>query len=139
MTPHEIARRYIGTPYKHQGRVIGVGIDCVGLIVCVAREIGAVAPDFNVTGYPRIPDGHSLMRHLRERFIEIDQDEMRPGDVVCVSLTGYPTHIGIVGDYPGGRLSVIHATIHEQKVVEHRLMFTSMKYESAFRFGVSNG
>ncbi|MFZ7338164.1 hypothetical protein ACLS0R_18210, partial [Comamonas jiangduensis] len=54
------ARRCIGTPYHHQARKPGIGLDCVGLVICVARQIGAVAPDWDVRGYSRVPDGFAL-------------------------------------------------------------------------------
>ena len=30
------ARRWLGTPWRHQARLRGVGVDCGGLVVCVA-------------------------------------------------------------------------------------------------------
>ena len=59
-----MARDYLGTPYHHQARLKGHGIDCVGLVVCVARELGVLPFDVDVTGYSRIPDGKALMHHL---------------------------------------------------------------------------
>ena len=47
------AREWIGTPYHHQARVRGAGVDCIGLLICVCRELGLVAPDFDVNGYAR--------------------------------------------------------------------------------------
>lgn len=32
------ARKRIGTPFKHQGRKAGVGLDCIGLVVDVFKE-----------------------------------------------------------------------------------------------------
>lgn len=34
-----VARSWIGTPYRHQGRLKGVGCDCLGLLVGVWREV----------------------------------------------------------------------------------------------------
>ena len=34
-----IARAWIGTPYRHQGAVKGVGCDCLGLIRGIWREL----------------------------------------------------------------------------------------------------
>ncbi len=39
------ARSYIGTRFHHQGRLKGKGIDCLGLLVCVAQELSLVARD----------------------------------------------------------------------------------------------
>ena len=135
MTAVEIARSYIGTPFHHQGRLPGVGLDCVGVLICVARDLGLVAPDFDVTGYERMPDGVELMRHLTERFASIQQAEMRPGDIVCEAFDKHPQHVGIVGNYRHGGLTIIHAASKHGAVVETRLMFTpAMRFVAAFRF-----
>jgi len=34
----EKAREFIDTPYEHQGRLKGIGIDCCGLIILGARR-----------------------------------------------------------------------------------------------------
>lgn len=131
----QIAREYLGTPFHHQARKKGIGVDCVGLVLCVAQELGAVPVDWDVTGYSRYPDGAELMRHLRERLVEVPRDDMCPGDVVCVAFAKYPQHVGIVGDYVHGGLSIIHADGLRGRVLETRLMFTpAMRFVSAFRF-----
>ena len=130
-----IARRYIGTPFHHQGRVPGVGLDCVGVLICVARDLGLVTPDFDVTGYHRQPDGHELMRHLSAHLEPVAQTDMQPGDIVCVAFDKHPQHVGIVGDYRHGGLSIIHAASKHGEVIETRLMFTpAMRFVAAFRF-----
>jgi len=135
MTPHAIARTYLGTPFHHQGRLPGVGLDCVGVLICVAKELRLVAADFDVTGYQRQPDGVVLMRHLSEHLLPVEQTAMQPGDIVCVAFDKHPQHVGIVGDYRHGGLSIIHAASKHGAVVETRLMFTAaMRFVAAFRF-----
>lgn len=126
------AREYIGTRYMHQARVKGVAVDCLGLIICVSREAGWVPSSYDVKGYRRLPDGHSLLAHLRAHFPEVSQADMRPGDVVCVAFDKHPHHVGFVGDYHLGGLSMIHAA--PGGVVEQRLVFTSdMRFVAGFR------
>ena len=36
------AREWIDTPFHHQARLKGVGVDCVGLVIGVARELALV-------------------------------------------------------------------------------------------------
>ena len=130
-----IARSYLGTPYRHQGRLPGVALDCIGVPICVAWAIGYLPLSFNVTGYRRVPDGHSLIRHLEDRMDPVAQADMQPGDVVCVAFDLFPHHVGIVGDYPRGGLSIIHAAGRTGKVVEQRLCFTpDLQFAGAFRF-----
>lgn len=129
------ARAWIDTPYAHQGRVKGVGVDCVGLLIGVAKDLGKIAPDWDVTGYARVPDGVELMHHLEERFDTIAFDDMRPGDFVCIAFAAAPQHVGVVGDYAHGGFSFIHAASKFKRVVEHRLLFSrQMRFVSAFRF-----
>jgi cell wall-associated NlpC family hydrolase len=131
----QAARSYLGTPFHHQARLKGLGVDCVGLVICVARALSIVAPGFDVGGYQREPDGHSLLRHLSERLLPVARADMAPGDVVCVAFDNHPDHVGFLGDYPGGGLSIIHASSKHGRVVETRLMFTpDMRFVSAFRF-----
>lgn len=136
------ARAYLGTPYLHQGRVGGSngGIDCVGLGVCVAWDVGAKPRAWNITGYRRLPDGHSLMRHLRENMRdEVSEKEMQPGDMIVLAWDRFPHHVGILGDYHLGGLSLIHANNNTGRVDEQRLVLSDKaRFVAAFRFpGVS--
>lgn len=130
-----VARGYLGTPFHHQARVRGVGVDCVGLVICVARELGHLPPAWDVTGYARQPDGSQLMHHLADRLVPVPQADMRPGDVVCVAFARHPQHVGVVGDYVHGGLSLIHADGQRGRVLETRLLFTeAMRFVQAFRW-----
>lgn len=131
----EIARSCLQTPYHHQARRPGVGLDCVGLVVSVGRAAGVLQHGYDVRGYSRVPDGFSLMKHLYEQLDEVGRDEMAPGDVICVAFDGYPQHIGVLGDYAHGGLSIIHASSSAGRVIETRLLFSSaMRFVAAFRF-----
>lgn len=130
------ARQLIGTPYLHQGRVPGHGVDCVGVGVCVAWACGIKPTTWNITGYRRIPDGHSLMRHLRENMAgEVDLQGTQPGDLVVIAFDLFPHHVGIAGDYHGGGLSLIHADNRAGRVVEQRLVFNEeIRFVTSFVF-----
>ncbi len=39
------ARGWIGTPYRHQGQVKGVGCDCLGLVRGVWRDLYGAEPE----------------------------------------------------------------------------------------------
>lgn len=128
----QAARAWLGTPFHHQARLKGVGVDCVGLVIGVARELGLVAPDFDVDTYPRVPDGSSLMHLVNLHMTPLDV-EMAPGHVVVVRFDRDPQHLGILGDYRHGGLSIIHAAAEPGRVIETRLMFSqSMQFVQAF-------
>jgi len=137
MTSHtqvvECPRSFLETPFHHQARLKGVGVDCVGLVIGVARELELVPVELDVLGYPRTPDGTSLMATMRQHMTEIDRAAMQPGDVIVVSFDRDPQHLAILGDYRHGGLSIIHAAGNTGRVIETRLMFSeSMKFVAAF-------
>lgn len=118
------ARAWLGTPYVHQHRARTVGVDCAGLIIGVGRGLGLLALDFDVNHYARQPTGDSLLQMCREHMDELPLEQLQPGDVLAVHMGGDPCHLGVVGDYPGGRLSLIHAKQENRggRVCEHRLV-----------------
>jgi len=66
------ARRWIGTPYRHQASLCGAGCDCLGLVRGVWREVvgrepevpGAYSPDWAEAGGSEQLLA-AAMRHLR--------------------------------------------------------------------------
>lgn len=126
------ARTWIGTPWVHQQRTKGVAVDCAGLVIGVSRSLGLVPADFDVSGYSRRPDG-SLIALCEEHMRRIDQEAMQPGDVLVMSIEKDPQHMGILGDYRHGGLSLIHAASKVGRVIETRLMFASnQKFRGAY-------
>lgn len=130
------ARGWIGTPFIHQHRVRGVGVDCAGLVICVARAVGIVPPDFDVTGYGMNPDGKSLKAYC-DQHLQLLDEPMNLGDVVLVAWRqGPPQHLGIVVDHPSGLWGMVHAENRAHRaVVETRLHFgRAMRLVAAYRF-----
>jgi NlpC/P60 family putative phage cell wall peptidase len=79
------ARGWIGTPYRHQAALKGVGCDCLGLLIGIWREIVGEGP---VSIPPYTPDwaeasGREIFAdELRKCLAEIAVSEAREGDVV---------------------------------------------------------
>lgn len=105
----EIARSWIGTPYHHQARLKGVGVDCIGLIVGVGRELGLQIED--TTDYARYPDGKTLGLELERQFIKTDVPRL--GDILLFRVTRLPQHVGICSP-----IGLIHAHMGVGRVVE---------------------
>jgi len=111
------AREYLGTPFHHQGRLKGTGVDCIGLVSGVFKELNLVSYD-NVT-YSRFPSGNLLMSELRKVFDEVQYEEVREGDILVFWFnprTKSPQHIGIKSSR-----GIIHTWAGVGKVVEHSI------------------
>jgi cell wall-associated NlpC family hydrolase len=118
------ARSWIGTPYLHQARVKGVGVDCAGLLIGCCKNLGLLSQDFDVRGYPRSPDGMSMMALCDEYMTRISTDTMQLGDALLIRWGQDPQHLGLLGNYIYGGLSIIHALgtpDAKGRVIEHRL------------------
>ena len=109
------ARKWIGTPYLHQGRTKH-GIDCVGLIQKVGDALGVPYVDRN--DYGRSPDAHKLMAHLYKYLHQAKIDGDKPGLLGVFRETIRPCHTGIFGLDAYGNITVIHARADIRKVVE---------------------
>lgn len=126
------ARSWIGTPWVHQHRAKGVAVDCAGLVIGVARALGLLPAGFDVTGYGRHPDG-SLIAVCDQHMRRIHGNDLQPGDVLVVAIEKDPQHMGIVGDYRHGGLSLIHAASKAGQVVESRLLFVrNFRFRGAY-------
>jgi cell wall-associated NlpC family hydrolase len=108
------ARRWLGTPFHHQGRVRGVGVDCAGLVIRVGQEVGLSMRE--ETGYSAVPDGVGIVQSCDDQLQRIDGYTM--GDVVLFRYGQHPQHLGIVGDYVHGGHSLIHAYAPIGRVIE---------------------
>lgn len=64
------ARAMLGTPWHHQGRLPGVGIDCIGVVVCVAHQRAYFL--YDDTNYGRDPTDDRLERGLARFFVRIE-------------------------------------------------------------------
>lgn len=118
MTPDEVisaARACVGTPFRHQGRIPGVALDCAGLVVAVAEMLGI--PHADQTGYGRLPSNGQLEAALDEQTcLNRALGDPLPGDVLLMTFTKHPQHLGI---FTGENL--IHSWQIAGKVAEHRM------------------
>jgi NlpC/P60 family putative phage cell wall peptidase len=79
------ARGWIGTPYRHQASLKGVGCDCLGLMRGVWREVYGAEPEAAPAYAPGWAESsgeetlaHAAFRHL----VPVTEDGMQPGDVL---------------------------------------------------------
>jgi cell wall-associated NlpC family hydrolase len=113
MTPADFiaaARSYVGVPFRHQGRTRH-GVDCIGLVVCAARDIGLTLADR--TDYPRDPNG-LLPLEMARQFAPVESPQA--GDILLMRFRGEPQHVAILAG-----ATLIHGYASIGRVVEHGL------------------
>jgi cell wall-associated NlpC family hydrolase len=105
------ARACLDTPFHHQGRAPGTGLDCIGLIVVALRGAGYSVQDR--IDYGRRPDGVSLVEALHAHGAN-PVDVVEAGDILLFRYDGQPQHAALAtsGD------SMIHSFAPAGKVVE---------------------
>lgn len=110
------ARSEVGTPFHHLGRLPGIRLDCAGLVVHVANQIGADCLD--VDGYSNHPSQGMLEAALDSQpcLRRVAINDRQPGDVLLMRFKGDPQHLAICA----GK-TIIHAYSNAGQVSEHRL------------------
>lgn len=133
-TPDDIvaaARCYLGVPWRHQGRDAR-GLDCAGLVVVVARELGLT--DYDATGYGRHALGQAFVDHFRAAMDPVPVSAMRPGDVPVFADSVYPCHCGVIS-LRHDVLHLIHAHALRRRVIEEPYAGEwPLKIKFVFRF-----
>lgn len=96
----EVAESWVGTPYHHEARIKGVGVDCAQLLIAVYAEAGLVA-DFSPGSYPMDWASH----RDEERFLGWVMSkggkptpEALPGDILLFQYGRCFSHAAIVVD-----------------------------------------
>ena len=128
------ARTLLDTPYHSHERQPGLGVDCIGVPIVTAWLAGVKPRTFDFQGYRMQPDGSLLP--LCDTFMQrVSREAMQPGDVAVFQFGAQPHHMGVLGDYRHGGLSIIHAeNYRHRKVIEHRFWLddTAMKFVGAY-------
>lgn len=137
------ARSWLGTAFRHQGRVKKSinnkgGVDCLGLIICVAKELNLESGILDKNGndipvykfddleYSRNSDPQKLLNGFTKACIEIELNEAKPADIILFKFEGMPKHLAIItsiiqntNDTSNKQITIIHAFLRVGRVVEH--------------------
>ena len=84
-----LARRWIGTPYRHQASLIGVGADCLGLVRGVWRDlygIDAERPPAYSRDWAEASGRETMLEAATRHLLPIDIQDLRSGDVLIFRL-----------------------------------------------------
>ena len=139
MSPVEAARGWLGTPYRHQASVRGVGADCLGLVRGMWREVMGEEPE-TLPAYS--PDGaevggcETLLEGAVRWLVAKPLSEMQAGDVLLFRMSaGAPIkHCAILSadGAPEGRM--IHAYWGRAVVESWIGSWWRRRLAAAFRF-----
>ncbi|WP_102109365.1 NlpC/P60 family protein [Oceaniglobus roseus] len=107
------ARAWIGTPYRHQASVRGVGADCLGLVRGVWRAVCGAEPE---AVPPYAPDWSETQQDERlwaraaAHLVARPLPDLAPGDVILFRMRSgsVAKHLGIVAE-TGCAASFVHA------------------------------
>ena len=138
----DIAREWRGTPYRHQGRLKGVGCDCIGLILGVAKEAGfegfsepeSYTPDWAETG-----KNERLILGLSAHLKPVEICDLSAGDIVVFRMrpNAVAKHAAILasGGVDDRHAKIIHAYWGHAVVESWLHPFWRKHLVAGFRFG----
>ena len=136
------ARRWLGTPYRHQASCLGHGADCLGVIRGVWREVVGEEPQAlppYARDWARGGDAGAL-GEAAARWLEREtgpQDPPPPGRVLLFRLArqGPITHCGIMVE--GGRF--VHAYQDRAVTLSRFGRYWQARLAGVFRFPLTEG
>ena len=110
----DVAQTWLGTPWHHEARIKGAGVDCLQILIAVYHEAGLI-DDIHPDSYS--PDWHlhrDEPRYLQGLLAYCDPvDAPLPGDIVMFQYGRHAAHGGIVLDWP----TILHAWRDQRMVV----------------------
>jgi len=130
--PHAVvleARTWLQTPWQHQGRLKGIGVDCIGLVIEVSRALGlleaaGLSADWQFTAYARQPAYQELAQILGGYCTRVSKSARQIGDVVMFAGTVVLGHVATPTE-KGQPFGLLHSFAARGKlrrrVIEHRL------------------
>lgn len=115
------ARTWGGTPYHHQARLKGHGVDCAQLVIGVGLELGYIDHyPAEYMRYGRVARPDYMRARLTEFMDQIPESKAGPGDIIWMGWRKTaPIHLGIITNLHGD--GIIHAYAQDGKVVETAL------------------
>jgi hypothetical protein len=117
----QAARACLRTPFVPQGRLLGVGMDCIGVGVLTCRATGLCRPDDDVNGYPMTPDGRFVPACEAIGLLRVNRPTV--GGMGVFTFGGSEAHhLGVVVPYAHDerKLAFVHAV--REGVRESRLL-----------------
>lgn len=119
------AETYIGTPWKHQGRLRHLGIDCAHFVGNVINAARINSPPIEIPhDYKPREDGRIMMALLGANSEFIMTEDRQAGDVIAIleetgGHTDEPRHLVFIKEVTPKTTFIIHVSRHG--VRSHRM------------------
>jgi hypothetical protein len=111
-----VARTWLGTPWQHNQKVKGLGVDCVNFLIEVAKESGLKIEKIPLS-YGRTAIDNQIERYLERNFIKKSDLSIEENNILLYRFSGYNNHVAIATS----STTIIHANSKVGKVVEHSI------------------
>lgn len=119
------ARSWIGTKFKHQGRIKisqtdRGGCDCLGFILGlgIRTKTGGLLSDCDPKIYPRLLNSNLLQEKLD--YLLDQKTKIEVGDIILLKINNWPQHLAIVSGIEP-HITIIHSYAQAKMVVEQYL------------------
>nr|WP_314436903.1 NlpC/P60 family protein [uncultured Brevundimonas sp.] len=133
------ARGWLGTPYRHQASVKGVGADCLGLVSGVWREVAGAEPE-TVPAYSadwaEVGGEETLLEAARRWLRPVPLAAMRAGDVLLFRMSpgAAVKHCAILSTVEAPEPRMIHAYWGRAVVESWMGVWWRRRLAAVFRF-----
>lgn len=108
------ARTWLNTPFRHQARLKGVGVDCLGVVIGVCKALKLAEGYDDITNYSRRPNSQKIQAEIIKYGVPINLSDSMPGDIGLFKFTKEPQHFAIFTD-----IGILHAYSDAGKCIEH--------------------
>ena len=99
----------VGTPFSNKGRIVGVGLDCWGLVMYVFGLYGIELPDFDADAFRYSDNDKKVLESIHSGKWKEVQYSMGSDEPLVVLMKMHPKYIAHVGVSTGdGR--ILHTT-----------------------------
>lgn len=114
-----MAKTFVGTKYRHQGRSEH-GLDCGGLMFRILNLLEF--SDFDTFNYSRRPNVQEFTNAMKAGgFKRIPMTDLSNGDVLRMSVSGWPVHVAIYEVDEHCKEWYIHSYLPHRKVTRNPL------------------
>ena len=132
------AREWVGTPAHWQQSVKGVGCDCKGLVVGVARALGRPEADSLFARKADYREGRIDTSLLRGGLVALFDrvPSAQAGDILLLRLGGLAQHLAFVvaADLAGAPTAMIQCTVGGRLGVRERRVLPQDQIDSIWRW-----